>query len=173
MNADLTQWVLPPVTQICVKLLSGPWGLPAWRLCSHHHGPTTRWRNGTHKEKLRSALEDHLTYVHIFFVGHHQAVYPVWSPHFHRQCFWSLWSAAGCHNLRKSPYHGTYFYTIWLGHTNSREHTEEMGVWRDSLQDLKQLKVPGTYISEPLTSAVHTELCAFFDALIRAIGAVA
>ncbi|XP_030613054.1 uncharacterized protein LOC115799898 [Archocentrus centrarchus] len=46
-------------------------------------------------------------------------------------------------------------------------------MWRNSLQDLKELHVPRTYTSTSLSQATHKELCLFSDASTMAIGAVA
>ncbi|KAI7808136.1 hypothetical protein IRJ41_016509 [Triplophysa rosa] len=45
--------------------------------------------------------------------------------------------------------------------------------WQDSLQELRHLHVPRAYTAASLAKAVHTELCVFSDASIKAIGAVA
>ncbi len=53
------------------------------------------------------------------------------------------------------------------------ERRKEWETWRDSLQDLKQLHIPRTYISVSLSEAKLVELCVFSDASIKAISAVA
>nr|XP_046258521.1 uncharacterized protein LOC124066300 [Scatophagus argus] len=45
--------------------------------------------------------------------------------------------------------------------------------WRDSLQELKELHVPRTYSTMAPSKALHTELCVFSDASVKAISAVA
>lgn len=41
--------------------------------------------------------------------------------------------------------------------------------WQDSLQELRYLHVPRTYTAASLNKAVHTELCVFSDASIKAV----
>jgi len=45
--------------------------------------------------------------------------------------------------------------------------------WRNSLQDLQELHVPRTYSTTAPSKALHTELCVFSDASVKAISAVA
>lgn len=45
--------------------------------------------------------------------------------------------------------------------------------WRDSLQDLQEQHVPRTYSTMAPSKALHTELCVFSDASVKAISAVA
>ncbi|XP_038071931.1 uncharacterized protein LOC119740639 [Patiria miniata] len=45
--------------------------------------------------------------------------------------------------------------------------------WRDSLQDLQELKIPRMYTTLPLSQAKKREICIFCDASTKAIGAVA
>ena len=53
------------------------------------------------------------------------------------------------------------------------ENQEKWQRWRDSLQDLQELKIPRMYTSLPLSAAQKTEMCIFCDASTKAIGAVA
>ncbi len=53
------------------------------------------------------------------------------------------------------------------------ERRKEWETWQDSLQDLKQLHIPQTYISVSLSEAKFVELCVFSDASTKAISAVA
>ena len=54
-----------------------------------------------------------------------------------------------------------------------KDSLKEWEMWRDSLQDLKELHIPRTYAMKSLTKVRQTELCVFSDASTRAIGAVA
>ncbi|KAK7933118.1 hypothetical protein WMY93_004014 [Mugilogobius chulae] len=50
---------------------------------------------------------------------------------------------------------------------------EEWRRWQESLSVLKDLHIPRTYATFPVTQAKTTELCVFSDASVRAISAVA
>ncbi|XP_067282638.1 uncharacterized protein [Pseudorasbora parva] len=50
---------------------------------------------------------------------------------------------------------------------------EEWTRWCRSLQDLRSLNIPRTYVSIPLSEAENTEICVFSDASMKAISAVA
>ncbi|XP_060793215.1 uncharacterized protein LOC132896416 [Neoarius graeffei] len=53
------------------------------------------------------------------------------------------------------------------------ERYREWKLWRDSLQELQQLKIPRQYTSMSLSQASSKELCVFCDASTTAIAAVA
>lgn len=54
-----------------------------------------------------------------------------------------------------------------------QEMYEDWKTWQDSLQDLKALHVPRSYVSFSISQAKTTELCVSADASVKAIAAVA
>ena len=50
---------------------------------------------------------------------------------------------------------------------------EDWRKWHESLSTLKEVHIPRTYASFSISKAQHTELCAFSDASVKAISAVA